>query len=240
MAKGIPDSAEEHVSITEAASLAGIDVGVIRRAVKAGKIVSKSHPWGLKVRLIDVAQLPNLSSSRREQLLKRAEDYSAKVRQRKIPTIHLDEQEQQNKLNSYVRVGQRGRKPPGSLESLIINQISQMQQPVTVAEAQKCLLTERGAEYEYTVLLKTIQRLVIKKKLVTTKIGATNLFALVMPDEEFVRLVVRKVVQSLIVDFGMDPIIHCLNSGTIGQTPEVELGVDYHVGEWSWNIPPLR
>ncbi len=55
----------EYLSVSDAASRVGIDVGVIRRAIKAGAISTKRHPWGLRVLLSDVTRY--VASSRHAQ-----------------------------------------------------------------------------------------------------------------------------------------------------------------------------
>jgi hypothetical protein len=60
---GINHSGVEYMSVNQAASALGIDAGVIRRAMKEGRVRTKSHPWGVRVLLSDVAQLRRASSS---------------------------------------------------------------------------------------------------------------------------------------------------------------------------------
>lgn len=49
--------AAEYMSVNQAAYEIGVDPGVIRRAMKAGKVKTKNHPWGTRVLLSDVEKL---------------------------------------------------------------------------------------------------------------------------------------------------------------------------------------
>ncbi len=60
---GATQSGAEYMSVNDAASALGVDAGVIRRAMKEGRVRTKSHPWGVRVLLSDVAQLRRASSS---------------------------------------------------------------------------------------------------------------------------------------------------------------------------------
>lgn len=57
MMDGINHNGVEYMSVNQAASALGVDAGVIRRAMKEGRVRTKSHPWGVRVLLSDVAQL---------------------------------------------------------------------------------------------------------------------------------------------------------------------------------------
>ncbi len=63
MMDGINHSGVEYMSVNQAASALGVDAGVIRRAMKEGRVRAKSHPWGVRVLLSDVAQLRRASST---------------------------------------------------------------------------------------------------------------------------------------------------------------------------------
>ncbi len=63
MMDGINHSGVEYMSVNQAASALGVDAGVIRRAMKEGRVRTKSHPWGVRVLLSDVAQLRRASTN---------------------------------------------------------------------------------------------------------------------------------------------------------------------------------
>lgn len=49
--------ASEYMSVNQAAAATGVDAGVIRRAMKDGRVHTKPHPWGVRVSVNDVLQL---------------------------------------------------------------------------------------------------------------------------------------------------------------------------------------
>lgn len=60
---GTNQSGTEYMSVNQAAAALGVDAGVIRRAMKEGRVRVKSHPWGVRVLVSDVAKLRRASSS---------------------------------------------------------------------------------------------------------------------------------------------------------------------------------